>query len=118
MSGLVVDHSKDGESQEAFIVGVLSACAIVSTACVALRIYTRAVILKKVGADDWVLMAAQALTIGSILIVGMGELSAVEAPFKSTMLIRLVTNCRKILWTRQACVVDHRHRELFEEFLG
>jgi len=59
MSGLIPDPSRNGDSQEAFIIGVLSTCAVLSTACVALRVYTRAAILKTVGADDWTLIVAQ-----------------------------------------------------------
>lgn len=56
---LKVDPSKNGESKTTLIVSILSVCAVISTSLVALRVYTRAAILKGFGPDDWVLIVAQ-----------------------------------------------------------
>lgn len=57
--GLVIDPSRNGDSKITLIVSVLSVCAFISTSLVALRVYTRAAILKGFGLDDWVLIVAQ-----------------------------------------------------------
>ena len=47
--------------------GLLPACivlAVVSLIAVSLRFYARAVILKKVGADDWMILAAMVYLLG------------------------------------------------------
>ncbi|KAM7200835.1 integral membrane protein [Naviculisporaceae sp. PSN 640] len=70
---LVVDPSKNGESKTTLILSILTVCAFISTSLVALRAYTRAVILKGFGLDDWVLILAQILGIGAIVIIGLEE---------------------------------------------
>ncbi|KAK4208919.1 integral membrane protein [Rhypophila decipiens] len=70
---LEVDPSKNGDSKIVLIVTILSVCAFISTTLVALRVYTRAVILKGFGLDDWILIVAQILCLGAIAIIGMEE---------------------------------------------
>jgi hypothetical protein len=46
------------ESRGGMVVVVITVCSIVATAIVGLRFYVRLRIVKKLGADDWVLAAA------------------------------------------------------------
>lgn len=66
-----VDHALDGQSQVTFIVSVLSLATVISTAVVALRIFTRSCILRTFGPDDAVMGIAQLLTIGAAVAIGL-----------------------------------------------
>ena len=46
------------ENRSGMVVAVITVCSIVATVLVALRFYVRFGIIKKLGADDWVLAAA------------------------------------------------------------
>jgi len=53
------DHSRDGESKRIEIISILSVCCVVTTTLVALRVITRALIIRAFGIDDWVVVVAQ-----------------------------------------------------------
>ena len=66
----VIDHSLDGESRFTEIIAILSAGAILTTAVVSLRIFTRTVLLRTIGVDDAFIIAAQILAIGTAVAIG------------------------------------------------
>lgn len=69
----VIDHSLDGESRFTEIIAILSAGAILTTAVVSLRIFTRTVLLRTIGVDDAFIIAAQILAIGTAVAIGLGK---------------------------------------------
>lgn len=73
---MVVDHSKDGETQVPYIVAVLTVACVLSTTVVVLRLYTRLSILNTFGADDFVMAITQVLTLGSAAAIYIGESEA------------------------------------------
>ncbi|KAK8045613.1 hypothetical protein PG993_005637 [Apiospora rasikravindrae] len=66
-----IDHSLDHEGRIKEIITILSVFSAVSTLVVALRIYTRAIILRSFGTDDAVIIGALILTIGSAVAIGL-----------------------------------------------
>jgi hypothetical protein len=54
-------------------IAVVTATLIIATACVCLRIYTRAFIIRRFGPDDW------AAVIAIILVIGSGVMVALSA---------------------------------------
>lgn len=54
MDPAVLDHSRNTGPA----IGVAAFCIVVSTAAVALRMYTRCFLLKRVGADDYMALAS------------------------------------------------------------
>ncbi len=63
----------DAQSRVTEIVVILSVFSIVSTLAVGMRCYARIFILRCFGRDDGVMVAAQVLTIGSAVAIGMGK---------------------------------------------
>ncbi|KAK4152013.1 hypothetical protein C8A00DRAFT_16638 [Chaetomidium leptoderma] len=61
----------DGESRVGEIIAILSVASILSTLTVALRCYSRAVILRSFGLDDIMILPAQALTLASAVAIGL-----------------------------------------------
>lgn len=70
-----IDHSLDGQGRGKEIIAILSVFSAVSTLVVALRIYTRAIILRSFGTDDAVIIGALILTIGSAAAIGLGRIT-------------------------------------------
>ncbi|KAM5383492.1 hypothetical protein ACJZ2D_001941 [Fusarium nematophilum] len=70
-SGPVVDHSLDGESRSMEVCIVLAVFSVLSTIVVALRSYTRLVLLRALGFDDGIMLVAQLLTIGTAVAIGL-----------------------------------------------
>ncbi|KAK7942415.1 uncharacterized protein PG986_011528 [Apiospora aurea] len=66
-----IDHSLDHEGRIKEITTILSVFSAVATLVVALRIYTRAIILRSFGTDDAVIIGALILTIGSAVAIGL-----------------------------------------------
>ncbi|KAK8084247.1 hypothetical protein PG997_005518 [Apiospora hydei] len=66
-----IDHSLDHEGRIKEIITILSVFSAVATLVVALRIYTRAIILRSFGTDDAVIIGALILTIGSAVAIGL-----------------------------------------------
>ncbi|KAK7993025.1 hypothetical protein PG988_001819 [Apiospora saccharicola] len=66
-----IDHSLDGQGRSKEIIAILSVFSAISTLVVALRIYTRASILRSFGTDDAVIIGALVLTIGSAAAIGL-----------------------------------------------
>lgn len=67
-----VDHALDGESRVAEIIAILSVGCVITSAVVALRVYTRTCLLRTFGADDAFMIAAQVLAIGTGISIGLG----------------------------------------------
>ena len=63
----------DAETKMPQILGFLIAGATISTIGVVLRIFTRAKIIGKLGADDWTMAIAQVLALASCVAIGLGE---------------------------------------------
>jgi hypothetical protein len=68
----LVNHSLDGESRVTEISAILSIFATLTTVVVALRTYARQHLLCAFGADDAFMVAAQVLTIGAAIAIGLG----------------------------------------------
>lgn len=68
------DHSLSSQSRVKEIFAILSIFSILSTFVVALRVWTRARILRSFGIDDAVIVVAQVLTIGAAVAEGLGTL--------------------------------------------
>ncbi|KAK6840274.1 hypothetical protein PG995_016028 [Apiospora arundinis] len=66
-----IDHSLDGQGRTKEIIAILAVFSTLSTIVVALRIYTRAVVLRSFGTDDAVIIGALILTIGSAIAIGL-----------------------------------------------
>ena len=77
MSRINHDGSKDEESRTALVVGIAVAFAAASTLVMALRFYTRFVISKVAGWDDWTMLAAQVLSIAVSVLKCAGTLQDV-----------------------------------------
>ncbi|KAK1980095.1 hypothetical protein LZ30DRAFT_146319 [Colletotrichum cereale] len=70
-SAAVIDHSRDGETRIAEILAILVVGAVLSTAAVALRAFTRLKMLRTFGADDVIMVVAQVLVLGSAVAIGL-----------------------------------------------
>lgn len=70
-----IDHSLDGQGRGKEIIAILSVFSALSSIVVALRIYTRASILRSFGIDDAIIIVALVLTIGSAVAIGLGMLT-------------------------------------------
>lgn len=57
------NHALDHESRRGEIIAILSVASILSTLAVALRCYSRAVILRSFGLDDAIMVPAQVRSI-------------------------------------------------------
>ena len=66
------DHSLSSQSRVKEIFAILSVFSILSTSVVALRVWTRARILRSFGIDDAVIVVAQVLTLGAAVAEGLG----------------------------------------------
>ncbi|KAK8068670.1 hypothetical protein PG994_005286 [Apiospora phragmitis] len=66
-----IDHSLDHEGRIKEIITILVVFSAVSTIVVALRIHTRAKLLRSFGIDDAVIIGALILTIGSAVAIGL-----------------------------------------------
>ncbi|KAK8018957.1 hypothetical protein PG991_008147 [Apiospora marii] len=66
-----IDHSLDGQGRGKEIIAILSVFSALSSIVVALRIYTRASILRSFGTDDAIIIVALILTIGSAVAIGL-----------------------------------------------
>lgn len=75
MSTAPVDHSHDGETKVPEIIAIVTVCCVVTSTLVILRIITRAWIVRAFGPDDWVLAAAQVLTVAEAVAIGLGTFS-------------------------------------------
>ncbi|KAK4182336.1 hypothetical protein QBC35DRAFT_445315 [Podospora australis] len=71
MPGPSPNPALDGESRVGEIIAILSVASILSTIAVALRCYSRAVILRSFGLDDAIIIPAQILTIATALAIGL-----------------------------------------------
>ena len=68
------DPSLSSQSRVKEIFAILSVFSALSTFVVALRVWTRARILRSFGVDDAVIVVAQVLTIGAAVAEGLGTL--------------------------------------------
>lgn len=68
------DPSLSSQSRVKEIFALLSVFSALSTSVVALRVWTRARILRSFGVDDAVIVVAQVLTIGAAVAEGLGTL--------------------------------------------
>ncbi|KAF5521068.1 Satratoxin biosynthesis SC1 cluster protein 4 [Colletotrichum aenigma] len=66
-----IDHSLDGESRFGEIVAILIVGSVLSSVAVGLRAFTRLCMLRTFGMDDMVMIAAQALALGSAVAIGL-----------------------------------------------
>ncbi|KAL1840469.1 hypothetical protein VTJ49DRAFT_466 [Mycothermus thermophilus] len=71
MAGSSPDHARDGESRVTEIIVILSVASTLSTLAVLLRVYSRAILLRSFGADDFMIVPAQILTIASAVAIGL-----------------------------------------------
>ncbi|KAM5353685.1 hypothetical protein ACJ41O_000335 [Fusarium nematophilum] len=69
--GMVIDHSLEDQSRVGEIIAILGVFGALSTIAVTLRSYTRLVLLRTLGIDDGVMVAAQVLTIGAAIAIGL-----------------------------------------------
>lgn len=67
------DHSLDGESRSELIMGLAVTFTAINTAAVSARIYTRAVLLRQLGIDDYFIGITQVLAIGLNITTFLGE---------------------------------------------
>lgn len=100
MSRINHDGSKDEESRTALVVGIAVAFAAASTLVMALRFYTRFVISKVAGWDDWTMLAAQVLSIAVSVLKCAGTLKDVlQLPIHHADHIN-----RGPFWLRPSCL--------------
>ncbi|KAL2165648.1 hypothetical protein VTG60DRAFT_4081 [Thermothelomyces hinnuleus] len=71
MAGSSPHPERDDEARIVEIIAILSVTSILSTLVVALRCYSRAVILRSFGFDDAIMVAAQILTLASAVAIGL-----------------------------------------------
>ncbi|KAL2268980.1 hypothetical protein VTJ83DRAFT_3826 [Remersonia thermophila] len=71
MAGSSPDPARDNESRVTEIIVILSVTCTLSTLAVLLRIYSRAIVLRSFGADDFMIVPAQILTIASAVAIGL-----------------------------------------------
>ncbi|KAK4122086.1 hypothetical protein N657DRAFT_681907 [Parathielavia appendiculata] len=71
MTASTPNPALNGESRVGEIIAIISAACVLSTLVVALRCYSRAVILRSFGLDDAVMVPAQILTIASAVAIGL-----------------------------------------------
>lgn len=74
MSPVIYDESKNMESRTALVVGIAVAFAAASTIVMVLRFYTRFVISKVAGWDDWTMLLAQILSVAVSVLKCAGKL--------------------------------------------
>ena len=60
---MVVLESTDMESRTGTVIGIAVSFAVVSTVVMGPRLYTRCVLSKVAGWDDWTMLAAQILSV-------------------------------------------------------
>jgi len=63
------------DSRSGVAIAAVSACLSVAFTAVALRVYTRAVMIRQFGADDWAAVVAYLLALASGLFVATSMLS-------------------------------------------
>ncbi|KAH8844263.1 hypothetical protein MCOR02_009051 [Pyricularia oryzae] len=68
---MIVDHSLDHEDMSGVVVGVVSVCLVLITLAVAARVYTRLVILRTFGPDDYAAVLSLFFTFACGLVIGM-----------------------------------------------
>ncbi|TLD33289.1 hypothetical protein PspLS_01283 [Pyricularia sp. CBS 133598] len=68
---MIVDHSRDHEDMGGVVVGVVSVCLVLITFAVAARVYTRLVILRTFGLDDYAAVLSLFFTFACGLVIGL-----------------------------------------------
>ncbi|KAI6377156.1 hypothetical protein MCOR25_002652 [Pyricularia grisea] len=68
---MIVDHSLDHEDMSGIVVGVVSTCLVLITLAVAARVYTRLIILRTFGLDDYAAVLSLFFTFACGLVIGL-----------------------------------------------
>jgi hypothetical protein len=75
MGGPSPNPALDGESRVGEIIAIISTACVLSTLIVALRCYSRAVILRSFGLDDAMMIPAQVRNTGAFVCLEIGGFS-------------------------------------------
>lgn len=113
MSSETVDYGVDitdpvvnAETRAPMLIAVLCVGAFLTLLFVSLRIYTRAFILRQLGADDATIVIAVVFCLATIFVTGMGSYRAWPCSFSSSVLTDMNPEVRYGLG-RHTWVVPH-----------